>query len=86
MFSTEQKWDIMCRKLAPQLHHGNNSNFQSAILSVNGILQKNQYIHGLKHDITIAPNSLLPNVLHEFHDSKGHHGTICTFEAIRMFY
>ena len=39
-------------------------------MSVNGILQKQLYIHGLKHDITIAPHSLVPTKLHEFHDLK----------------
>ena len=42
--------------------------------------------HGLKHDITIAPNSLEPTILHEFCDSKGHQGTIHTFETIRRSY
>ena len=30
--------------------------------------------------------SIIPAILHEFHNSKGHQGTICTFEAIRRFY
>ena len=45
-----------------------------------------QYVHGLKHDITIAPNALLPTILHEFHDTKGHQGTIHTSQSIRRFY
>ena len=51
-------------------------------MSVNGILQKQQYIHASKHDVTIAPCSLLPTIIHEFNVSKGHQGTIHTFEAI----
>ena len=51
-----------------------------------GILQKQQYIHGLKHDVTIAGYSLVPTTLHEFHNSKGHQGTICTFGAIQRPY
>ena len=54
-------------------------------MSANGILQK-QYIHGLKHGITIAPCSLIPTILHVFHDSKGHQGTIHTFEVLRRSY
>ena len=55
-------------------------------MSANDTLQKQQYIHVLKHDIIIAQHSLVPTILHEFHDSKGHQGTICMFEAIRMSY
>ena len=55
---TEKKWNKMCRKLASQIWCGNKSSFKSVIMSAIGILQK-QYIHGLKHDITIAPHSLL---------------------------
>ena len=36
-----------------------------------GILQNQQYINCLKHDVTIAPNSLVPTILCEFHDPKG---------------
>ena len=36
---------------------------------------KQQYIHGLQNDITIALCSLVPTILHEFHDPKGHQGT-----------
>ena len=82
---TEQKWDKICRKLTPQVCHSNKSSFKSVIMSVSGILQK-QYIHGFKHDITIAPHSLVQAILHEFHDSKGYQGTICTFEAIGRLY
>ena len=46
-------------------------------MSANGILQKQQYTHGLKHNVNIAPHSLVPTILHEFHDSKNHEGAIC---------
>ena len=72
MLCTEQKWEKMCRKPASQICHGNKSSFKSVIMSVSGILQKQQYVHGLQHDVTIAPHSLVPTILHEFHDSKGH--------------
>ena len=55
-------------------------------MSANGILHKQQYIHGLKHDIIIVPHSLVPTILHEFHDSKGHQGVIHMFEEIRNSY
>ena len=55
-------------------------------MSENDILQKQHYIHGLKHDVTIAPHSPVPTILHEFHDFKCHQGTIHTFEAIRRSY
>ena len=51
-------------------------------MSASGILQKQQYIHGSQHYISIAPHSLVPTILYEFHDSKGHQETICTFEGI----
>ena len=52
-------------------------------MSANGILQKQQCVYGLKHDITIVPHSLVPTILHEFLVSKDHHGNIGTFEAVR---
>ena len=51
-----------------------------------GILQKQQFIHGLKHDITIALNSIVPIIYHKFHNCKGHQGTIHIFKAIRKSY
>ena len=83
MLCTEQKQDTIYKKLTSQLCHSKKGNTKSIIMSVNGILQKQQYIHGLKHDVTIAPQSLIPTTLHEFHDSKGHQGTIHTHDAIR---
>ena len=44
-----------------------------------GILQKQQYVHGWKHDITLVPYSLIKS-------SKGHQGTIHIFEEIRRYY
>ena len=58
----------------------------SVTTSASGILHKHQYIHGLQQDITIVPCLLVPTILHESHDSKGHQGTIHMFEAIRMSY
>ena len=86
MLYIEQKWDIMCRKLVSQLCHSKKSSFKSVIIIASGILQKHQYLHGLKHDVTIAACSLVPTILHQFHDSKGHKGTIHKFEAIRRSY
>ena len=74
------------QKIVSQLCHGNDSYFKSFIMSVNGILQKQQYIHGLKHNVTIAPHSLVPTFLHEFQDYKGIQGTLQTFETIRRSY
>ena len=56
------------------------------VISANGILQRQKYVHGLKHDVTIAPHSIEPITLHEFHNCKGHTGIICTFKAIRRSY
>ena len=86
MLCTEQKGGITCKKLASQLSHSKKCSFKSVIMSANGILQKQQYIHGLKFDITIAPHLLLPTILHGFHDSKCHQGTICTCEEIRSYW
>ena len=86
MFCTEQKWDKTCKKLVSQICHGNRSNFKSVTMYVGGILQKHQYVHGLQHDITAVPHSLVPTTLHDFHDSKCYQGTICTVETIRRSY
>ena len=74
----------MWEKIALELHHGYNSSIMLVIMTTNGILEK--CIHGLKHDVIIAPYSLAPTILHEFYDSKGHEGYIHTLEAIRRSY
>ena len=56
------------------------------MISTDGLLQKQQYIHGLKHDFVTAPHSIVQTILNDFHNLKGHQGTIHTFEAIRRFY
>ena len=56
------------------------------MIFTDGLLQKQQYICGLKHDAVVAPLSFDPTILHEFHNSKGHQGIISTFKAIRRFY
>ena len=68
----EQKWDKTCKTLASKIHHSSKNSSKSFTLSAEGVLQKHQYIHGLQHDVTIAPHSLVPTILHEFYDSKGH--------------
>ena len=74
----EQKKDINFRNLAAQSHCKNRNSFNSVMISDDGLLQKQQYVHGLKHDVIIAPHSIIPIILHEFHNSKGHQGTIHT--------
>ena len=54
------------------------------MISANCLLQKQQYIHGLKHDI-IAPCSIIPIIIIEFHNSHSDYGTIPTFKAIRFY-
>ena len=82
----EQNWDKMCKMVISKIHHNNKISPKSFTLSADGVLQKHQYIHGLQHDITIAPCSLVHTILHYFHDSKGNQGTIHSFEAIRRSY
>ena len=68
------------------MHHDNKNSFKSVIMFASGILLKQQYVHHFQCDITIAPHLLIPTILHEFHDSKGHQGSIYIFEAIRRSY
>ena len=51
-----------------------------------GLLQKQQYVHGLKYYVIIAPHSILQVTLHEFQNSRWHQGKIHTFDQIRRFY
>ena len=53
------------------------------MISADGLSLQQQYVLGLKYDVFIAPCSFVPEILHEFHNSKGHQGTSHTFEAIR---
>ena len=66
----KQTLDKTHYKLALQICHINKNSSKSFALSADGVLQKNQYIHFLQYDITIVPSSLLPTILHEFHDLK----------------
>ena len=84
--SCKTKQDIHCRNSAAQPHHKDKNTFNLVMIFPDGLLQKQQYAHGLKYDVIIAPHSMVPVILHEFHNSKGHQGTILTFEAIRRFY
>ena len=72
MLHNEHKLDNMCKKLAFQICHRNKNSSKSFTLSANGVLQKHQHIHGFQHDVTIELCSLVPTILHEFHDSTGH--------------
>ena len=83
---TKQKEDIHFRNLAAQSHHKNKNTFNRIMISPYGLLQNQQYVHGLKYDVTVVPHSVLPVILCQFHNSKGHQGTIHTFQAIRRFY
>ena len=69
---TKQKRDIHFRKLAVQSDHKNKNTFKAVIISPDGLLQKQQYLHGLNYDVTIAPWSVAPIIPHEFYASKGH--------------
>ena len=42
---------LLVKKLALQSHHGNKNTSNTIIISADDILQKQQYIHGLKHDV-----------------------------------
>ena len=56
------------------------------MISAGGILQKQQYTHGLKHNVIIVPCSFVLVIPHGFHNSKVQQETIHTFEAIRRLY
>ena len=60
--------------------------FKSVIRAASGILQKTTIHSWLQHEVNIVPHSLVPTILHEIHDSKGHQGTTHMFEAIRRSY
>ena len=82
---TKQKEVINCRNLAAQSHYKNKNSFNSVMISPDGLLQK-QYVHVLKYDVIKEPSSVLLVNVHEFHNSRGRHGTFHTFETIRRFY
>ena len=82
----EQRWEITCKNLTLQFNSGNKNTSNMVVISADSTLQKQQCIHGLKHDVTIAPCSIVPIVLHEFHNCKGHQGIIHMFQAIRSSY
>ena len=79
---TRQKKDIRYRNLVAQLHHKDKNTFNPVMISSDGLLQKQHYVHRLKYDVTIAPHSVVPVILYEFHNSKGHQCTIHTFETM----
>ena len=82
----KQKKDIHCGNLATESYINNKNSFNLVMISPDGLLQKQQYVHGIRYDDTIAQHSIVPVILHEFHNSKGYPETIHTFGAIRRFY
>ena len=77
---------LLVKKLALQSHNSSKNIFNTVVISIDGILQKQQYGHSLKHDVTIAQCCIEPIILHKFHNFKGHHRTIHTFKAIGRSY
>ena len=65
---------------------GNRSVSTTVVISVNSILQKQQYIHGLKQDVTRAPHSIRSFIMHEFYNYKVHYRTICMLKTIKRSY
>ena len=63
---------LLVKKLALQSCHSNKNTFNTGVISAKDILQMQQYSHSLKHYITIAPCSIVPIILHKFHNSIGH--------------
>ena len=66
--------DTQCRNGGAQSHHKNKNTFNPIMISHDGLLQKQQYIHGQKHNGTVAKDSILLVNLHEINNSKGHQG------------
>ena len=52
----KQRKDINCRNLASQSCHKTEC-FHPVMMSTESLLQKQQYVHGLKHDVAVAPLS-----------------------------
>ena len=48
------------------------------MVSTDGLLQKQHPICRLKHDVIVAPSSIVPIILHEFNNVKGHQRAIHT--------
>ena len=80
----KQKKEINGRNLAVQSQCKNRKSFNPVMISTDGLLQKLQYIHGLKHYLVVTPHSIVPTSLHEFHNSKSHQGTIHILEAKKI--
>ena len=77
---------ILFVKITLVTHCSSKNNSNTIVISANGLLQKQQYVHGLKHDVTIALCSIVPLILYEFSNFKGYQGTINMFEAIARSY
>ena len=75
---TRQK-DLYCRNFAAQSHCKTKNTFTLVMISPDGPLQKHHHVHGLKDNVTVALHSVIPVILHEVHNSKGHQGAIHTF-------
>ena len=62
-FMLRKNGTLLVEKLALQSHHGNENTSNTVVISAKGILQKQKYVNGFKHDITIAPCSIVPFIL-----------------------
>ena len=65
----EQMKDTNFTNLATQSHCKNRNSFNLVVISTYGLPQKQQCIHGLKHDAVVAPHSILPTI-HEIDNLK----------------
>lgn len=78
---TEQRKDIFCAELIRALDNDQSvpTKIQRASRQYqlrDGILMKKSFRNKMENWLTVVPYSLIPSVLHEYHDNSGHFGRV----------
>ena len=86
MHCTDERLEKTYMKLVSQICHGNTQKLQVSYYVFKWYPTTTTIHSWLKTWCHHSTTFIIPTILHEFHDSEGHQGTIFMFEAIRRSY
>ena len=76
MLQNLQKQDKFCKKKLCELHTGVKSHFY---LNSNNVLKRKIIVNNLEVNTIVIPSPLIYTLMHEFHNCKGHQGSVRMF-------
>ena len=75
-----QKQDKFCKRKVHEIKTGMSDDFY---LNSENILKSKIVVNHLKVNSTVIPTPLIYNLLHEYHNCKGHQGSARTFNMLK---